>query len=105
MKKYIIEFKSKIRPQDTKLKRVKDSLLNSAMTLLETKEMTFKVFENAIFLKPKKLIRSEQSRSDDKYTSLKSDNNLNTQFFNTVTVFQAIKIINHINQRKEKDLK
>ena len=78
MKKYIIEFKSKIRPQDTKLKRVKDSLLNSAMTLLETKEMTFKVFENGIFLKPKKLRRSEQSSSDDKYTSLKSDNNLNT---------------------------
>ena len=48
------------------------------MTLLETKEMTFKVFENGIFLKPKELRRSEQSSSDDKYTSLKSDNNLNT---------------------------
>ena len=79
--KHIRELKSKTRPQDPNLKRVKEDILNSAMTLLKGREMVFKAFENGIFLKPKKLQQSEQSNqssSDDKYTSLKLDNDLNT---------------------------
>ena len=51
------------------------------MTLLKGTELVYKSFRNGIFLKTKKLQQleqSEQSSSDDKYTSLKSDNNLNT---------------------------
>ena len=79
--KHIRELKSKTRPQDPNLKRVKEDILNSAMTLLKGREMVFKAFESRIFLKPKKLEQSEQSNqssSDDKYTSLKLDNDLNT---------------------------
>ena len=79
--KHTRELKSKTRPQDPNLKRVKEDILNSAMTLLKGREMVFKAFESGIFLKPKKLQQSEQSNqssSDDKYTSLKLDNDLNT---------------------------
>ena len=48
--KYITEFKSKARPQsDSKFKKVKEDILNSAMIHLKGKEMVFKVFENEIF--------------------------------------------------------
>ena len=79
--KHIRELKSKTRPQDRNLKRVKKDILNSAMTLLKGREMVFKDFESGIFLKSKKLQQSEQSNqssSDDKYTSLKLGNDLNT---------------------------
>ena len=45
------------------------------MALLKGREMVFKAFESRIFLKPE---QSEQSSSDDKYTSLKLYDNLNT---------------------------
>ena len=63
--KYIKEFKSKTRPQDSDLKRVKEDVLNTGMVLLKGREMVFKAFESGIFFKP------EQSSSDHKYTSLK----------------------------------
>ena len=45
------------------------------MALLKGREMVFKAFESGIFLKPE---QSEQSSSNDKYTSLKLYDNLNT---------------------------
>ena len=51
------------------------------MTLLKGTELVYKPFRNGIFLKTKKvqqLEQSEQSSSDDKYTSLKLDSDLNT---------------------------
>ena len=49
--KYIKEFKSKTRPQDSNLKKVREDVLNSAMTLLKRKEMVFKAFERGVFSK------------------------------------------------------
>ena len=51
------------------------------MTLLKGTELVYRPFRNGIFLKTKKvqqLEQSEQWSSDDKYTSLKLDNNLST---------------------------
>ena len=67
--------------QDRNLKRVKEAVLNSIMTLLKGTELVYRSFRNGIFLKTKKvqqLEQSEQWSSDDKYTSLKLDNDLNT---------------------------
>ena len=67
--------------QDRNLKRVKEAVLNSIMTLLKGTELVYRPFRNGIFLKTKKvqqLEQSEQWSSDDKYTSLKLDNDLNT---------------------------
>ena len=69
--KHIREFKNKPRPQDPSLKRVKEDSLNCAMALLKEREMMFKAFERGIFLKPEKLEQSNQSSSDDNYSSLK----------------------------------
>ena len=91
---HIKEFKSKTRPQDPNLRMVKKDLLNSAMALLKGIEMVFKAFESGIFLKPKKLEQSEQSSSDDKYTSLKLDN-----------VFSSDLDIPLFTPKKEHDLK
>ena len=41
MANYIEKLKSKTRPQDSNLKRVKEDVLNSAMALLKWKEMVF----------------------------------------------------------------
>ena len=79
--KHIKEFKSTTRPQDPNRKRVKEDVLNSVKAFLKGREMGFEVFEIGKFSKPKKLEQSEQSNqaiSDDKYTSLKLDNDLNT---------------------------
>ena len=81
--KYIKEFETKAKPQKNySLKKVKEDELNTAMPLLKGRETVFKAFESKIFLlKPVKLKQSEQSNqsnSDDKYTSLKLDNDLNT---------------------------
>ena len=67
--------------QDRNLKRVKEAVLNSIMTLLKGTKLVYRPFRNGIFLKTKKvqqLEQSEQWSSDDKYTSLKLDNDLNT---------------------------
>ena len=67
--------------QDRNLKRVKEAVLNSIMTLLKGTELVYRPFRNGIILKTKKvqqLEQSEQWSSDDKYTSLKLDNDLNT---------------------------
>ena len=61
--KYIKEFKSKIRPQRSNLKRVKEDPLSSAKTLIMGREMVLKASESRIFLKPE---QKEQSSSDDK---------------------------------------
>ena len=75
--KYTTEFKSKTRPQsDSKFKKVKEDVLNSAMIHLKGKEIMFKVFENGIFSRLEQSKQSEQSRSDDKYTSSKLNNDL-----------------------------
>ena len=61
MAKYIEEFKSKTRPQnDSKIKNVKEDLLNSAVALLKGREMVFKAFESGIFSKLKQSKQSEQ---------------------------------------------
>ena len=39
--------------QDPNLKKVKEDVLNSAMSLHKGREMVFKAFESGIFLKPK----------------------------------------------------
>ena len=59
--RYIKEFQSKTRPQNSESKKVKEDILNSAMALLKGREMVFKAFESEIFLKPKELKQSEQS--------------------------------------------
>ena len=49
--KYIKVFKSKRRQQtDSKLKKLKEDLLNSATALLKGREMVLKAFESGIFL-------------------------------------------------------
>ena len=53
------EFKSKIRPQNSGSKKVKQDVLNSAMTLLKGEKMLFKAFESGIFLKPEELKKEQ----------------------------------------------
>ena len=52
--RYINEFKSKTRPQNSELKNVKDGVLNSARSL-KGREMVCKAVESGIFLKPEEL--------------------------------------------------
>ena len=59
----IREFKSKIRPQNSASKKVKEDVLSSARALLKGREKVFKAFEIGIFLKPEELKQSKQSRS------------------------------------------
>ena len=73
--KYIKDFESKTRPQDSNLTRIKKDVLNSAMALLKGREMVFKGFASGIS-EPSE--QSDQSSSDDKCTSLKLNNGLNT---------------------------
>ena len=47
--KYIKEFESEARPQDSNSKKVKEVVLNSAMVLLQGREMVSKTFENGLF--------------------------------------------------------
>ena len=49
--KRINEFISKTRPQNSKSKKVKEDILNSARALLKGREMVFEAFEIGIFLK------------------------------------------------------
>ena len=56
------------------MKRVKEDVLNSEMTLLKGRETVFKELESGAF---SRLEQSDQSSSDDKYASLKLDNDLN----------------------------
>ena len=56
------------------MKRVKEDVLNSEMTLLKGRETVFKEIESGVF---SRLEQSDQSSSDDKYASLKLDNDLN----------------------------
>ena len=51
----INEFKSKTRPQNYELKKVKEDVLHSARALLKETEMAFKAFESGILLKPENL--------------------------------------------------
>ena len=53
--RYIKEFKSKTRLQNSESKKVKGYVLNSARALLKGKEMVFKAFESGIFLEPEEL--------------------------------------------------
>ena len=53
--RYINEFKSETRPQNSETKKVKDNVLNSASSLLKGREMVFKSFESGTFLKPEEL--------------------------------------------------
>ena len=66
--KYIQEFKSETRPQDSNMKKVKEHVLALAMALLkEKKKMVFKAFESRVF--------RIQSSSNDKYTLINTSNN------------------------------
>ena len=56
--KYVKEFKSKTRPQDSNLKN-SNSVLNSAMALLKGREMVFKAFEKEEFSRLEQLEQSE----------------------------------------------
>ena len=82
--KYIKEFKRKTSAEDSNLKMVEGDVLNSTMVLLKGRETVFKAFGSEIFLKFGQSKYSEQSdqsdlsSSDDKYTSLKLYNYLNT---------------------------
>ena len=55
LSKHIREFKSKTKPHNLESKKVKEDVVNSAMTLLRGKEMVFKAFESGIFVKPEEL--------------------------------------------------
>ena len=52
--RYINEFKSKTRPQNSESKKVKDGVLNSARSL-KGREMVCKAVGSGIFLKPEEL--------------------------------------------------
>ena len=55
LSKHIREFKSKTRPYNSQLKKVKEHVLNSVKALLKGIEMVFKAFESGIFLKTEEL--------------------------------------------------
>ena len=72
--KYIKEFKTKTKQQNNSyLKKVKEDVLNSIMTLLKGRGMVFKAFESRIFSKLKESEQSEQSSDDVKYNSFGYD--------------------------------
>ena len=62
---HIKEFKSKTRPQNSKSKKVKEDVLNSAMALLKGREVVFKEFESGIFQNPEELKQTEKSSDSD----------------------------------------
>ena len=79
-------WQSKTRPQsDSKSRKVKEDVLNRAMTLLKGREMVREAFESGIFSKLKQSERSEQSSSDDKL-----DNDLSTSSNASHTNFSSI---------------
>ena len=55
------------------LEKVKEDVINSAMSLLKGREMVFKAFESGIFSKLKESEQSEQSTDDAKYKSFGYD--------------------------------
>ena len=62
------------KPQhSSNLQKVKEDVLNSAMTLIKGREMVFKAFESGIFSRLKQSDKSEQSSSNYKYNSSGSD--------------------------------
>ena len=66
--KYIKEFKTKTKPQNnSNFKKVKEDVINIAITLLKGREMVFKSLESGIFLKLKESEQSQQSNDDNKY--------------------------------------
>ena len=65
--KYIQQFKSETRPQDSNMKKVKEYVLALAMTLIKEKKMVFKAFESRVF--------RIHSSSNDKYTLINTSNN------------------------------
>ena len=78
------------------------------MAFLKGREIVFKALENVIFLKPKKIEESEQSgqsSSDDKYTSIKLDNDVNTSSNALNKSFSSDLDISLFNLKKEQDLK
>ena len=78
------------------------------MAFLKGREIVFKALENVTFLKPKKIEESEQSEqssSDDKYTSIKLDNDVNTSSNASNKCFSSDLDISLFNLRKEQDLK
>ena len=60
LSKHTREFKSKTKPQNSKSKKVKKHVLNSAMALLKGREMIFKAFESGILLKLEELKQSKK---------------------------------------------
>ena len=75
------------------------------MALLKGREMVFKAVESGTFLKPEQLEQSEQSSSDDKYTSLKWNNDLNTSSNELYTSFSSDSDIPLFTPKKVKWLK
>ena len=76
MAKFIKEFKTKTKPQyNSYLKKVKDDVINSAMSLLKGREMVFKAFESGIFSKLKESEQSEQSSDDVSLENISSELN------------------------------
>ena len=55
---YIKDFASKTKPRDPELKELKKEVLNSALALLEERDMIYKAFESGIFT------RSEESQKE-----------------------------------------
>ena len=55
LSKHIREFKSKTKPHNSESEKGKKDVVNSAMALLQGREMVFKAFESGIFLKPEEL--------------------------------------------------
>ena len=72
--KYIKEFKTKTKPQNNfYLRKVKVGVINSAVALLQVREMVFKAFESRIFSKIIESEQSEQSIDNVKYNSFGYD--------------------------------
>ena len=100
--KYIKEFKSKTRPKHgSDLKKVKEDVLNTAMVFLKGRGMLLKAFKSGIF---SRLKQSEQSSSDNKNTSLKLDNDLNTSSNMLHSSFSSGSDIPLFTPKKEQDL-
>ena len=59
--RYINEFKSKTRSQNSESKQVKEDVFNSSRALLKGKEMVFKAFESGIFLKSEELKKRKRA--------------------------------------------
>ena len=53
--RYINKLKSKTKPHNPELKKLKEDVLNSAIALLNGREMVYKAFESGIFSKSEEL--------------------------------------------------